>query len=313
VTVTPLEDDTAISGSHDVIKTTGDNNNTTTKHEGSTATFSDSEDMSSLKDDQENNREGRLFGDRVIRGKVQSANAKDRSVSSVKSSIRDRKVSKERVRTDGSADGIVFREISTPFATVIHKDSDLKNKDDQKEYAAIKHEGLQHVAGGFVFDSDEMLNTLIHLDHQKQPQQPQEDKEQQQEGQQKHQQQQQEQNKKQQQMEQKQPRRRPTALSGRFVRGEPADSSFPGNSSSESNINIDNRGAGKQQHLIFNECNNLNGEVENSECNGNESSDNSNRNNDNNSKNISISSNNSTDPTGSIGKTKKRPRNPGNA
>jgi hypothetical protein len=390
VTVTPLEDDAAISGSHDVIKTTDDNNNTTTKHEGTTATFSDGEDMSSLIDDQENNREGRVFGDRVIRSKVQSANAKDRSGSSVKSSIRDRKVSKDPVRADGSADGIVFRETSTPFATVVHKDSDLKNKDDQTEgYAAVKHEGLQNVATGFVFDSDEMLNTLIHLDHQKQPQQPQEDKGQQQEVQQKHlqqqqeqkkeqqqeqeqkkeqqqqqqqeqkkeqqqqqqeqkkeqqqqqqeqkkeqqQQQQQEQKKEQQQRGQKQSRRRPTALNGRFVRGGPADSSFPGNSSSEKNITIDNRGAEKQQHLVFNECNNINGDSENSECKGNGNSDNSNRNNDNSSissstnnsisssnsssssSSNSISSNTTTDPTGtgSIGKTKKRPRNPGNA
>jgi hypothetical protein len=321
VTVTPLEDDAAISGSHDVMKTTDDNNNTTTKHEGSTATFSDGEDMSSLKDDQENNREGRVFGDRVVRdrpGKVQSANAKDRSGSSVKSSTRHRKVGKDPVRADGSADGIVFRETSTPFATVVHKDSDLNNKDDQiKGYAAIKHEGLQHVAGGFVFDTDEMLNTLIHLDHQKQPQQQQEDKEQQEQEvqQQQAQQQQQEQKKEQQQRGQKQPRRRPTALNGRFVRGGPADSSFPGNSSSERNINVDNRSAGKQQQVVFNECNNINGDSENSECNGNGSSDNSNSTKDNSSKSSSfISGNNSTETTrtGSIGKTKKRPRNPGN-
>ncbi len=318
MTVTPLEDDAAISGSHDVIKTTDDNNNnTTTKPEGSTATFSDSADMSSLKEDQEGSWEGRVFGDRVIRGKVQSANAKDRSGSSVNSSIRDRKISKDPVRDDGSADGIVFRETSTPFATVVNKDSDLKNKDDQtKGYAAIKNEGLQNVATGFVFDSDEMLNTFIHLDHQKQPQQSQEDKELEQEVQQKHQQQQQEQKKEQQQRGHKQPRgRRPTALNGRFVRGGPADSSFPGNSSSERNINVDNRVAEKQQHLIFNECNNLNGEGENSECNGIGSRDNSNSNIDNSSKDISnISSNTTTDPTGTglIGKTKKRPRNPGN-
>jgi len=319
VTVTPmLEDDAAISGSHDVIKTTDDNNNTTTKHEGSTATFSDGKDMSSLIEDQENNREGRVFGDRVILdrpGKVQSANAKDRSGSSVKSSIRDRKVSKDPVRDDGSADGIVFRETSTHFASIIHKDSDLKIKDDQNAYAAIKHEGLQNVATGFVFDSDEMLNTLIHLDHQKQPQQQQEDKEQQEEGQQQQEQQQQQQKKEQQQRGQKQPRRRTTALNGRFVRGGPVDSSFPGNISSERNINIDNTGVRKQQHLVFKECNKINGDSENSECNGNGSSDNSNSNIHNSSKDISnISSNTTTDPTGTglIGKTKKRPRNPGN-
>jgi len=314
VTVTPLEDDTAILSPHDVIKKY---DNTTATHGDGQLTFSEDDPSSSFRDDQEQ-RGGRLYGDRVVRDRPAKAQSvipeKVTSKSTVrenfaatkgsiragltrKSSIRDRNVAKVTDRPPASIDDIHFREISTDISPVFVSDSGLENKDDRTESTAIKDDRTKNMTNVFTFDSDEMLNTLINLQNQQQlvdeKYQQQQKGQQQQEGQQQLETQQQPKG-------QQQLQSRPKALIGRFVSGgmtddlsRPIHNSREINSSNAINSDRHNSSSGCS-HDVKSDCS-ISDKISSNEIS------------------ISNASKTSLQPevSGTTEKTKKRRRNPG--